>query len=134
MISLELQISPKNVISTERRKPTAALKLFLFSRMSARIFVQGNMSSNHLHAIPNTWQAFSAWNSCLRLKIKVLVILNTECLARESTRILQRIATLTEMRAEDGKEDVRSVAGIGAGRKSDFTLERQLAGVRKTRA
>lgn len=61
---------------------TAAPKCYCFLEMSAQTFVQQSMSSNGLNATQNTWQAFSAWNSCSKLKIKVPMILNMECLER----------------------------------------------------
>lgn len=61
---------------------TAAPKCYCFLEMSAQTFVQQSMSSNGLNATQNTWQAFSAWNSCWKLKIKAPMILNMECLER----------------------------------------------------
>lgn len=94
--------------------------------MSAQIFAQQSMSPNLLNVIRNTWLAFSAWNICLKLKIKVAMILNTEWLEGRKKNLAWSFNLFLKTRAEGWKEGVWLESGIRETERLNFTQGRWL--------
>lgn len=86
---LEFETSLWITLFTKKRDIHHPIVL-LFSRRAAHILVRQSVSPNLLNVIRNTWQAFSARNICLQLKIKVAMLLNVECLEGRKKNLEQR--------------------------------------------